>query len=57
MNGKLVKTFSNIQSDAGSHQLTWNARDDKGSAVHAGMYLLQLQSGNYTETKKIVVVR
>jgi flagellar hook assembly protein FlgD len=42
---------------AGSHQLTWNAKDEKGNAVVAGIYLLKMQVGNYRETKKIVVIK
>ncbi len=42
---------------AGNHQLTWNARDEKGNAVVTGIYLLKMQAGNYTETKKVSVVQ
>jgi len=41
----------------GTHQLVWNARDEKGNAVVAGIYLLKMQAGNYTETKKVIVVK
>lgn len=57
MNGRLIKTLANEQMQQGSHQLTWNARDEKGNAVGSGIYVLKLQAGDYIETKKILVVK
>jgi len=52
-----VKTLADVQMQQGAHQLIWNARDEKGNAVNGGVYLLKMQAGNYTETKKIVVMK
>lgn len=57
MNGRLIKTLANEQMQQGTHQLIWNARDEKGNAVNAGIYILRLNAGTYTETKKISVIR
>jgi photosystem II stability/assembly factor-like uncharacterized protein len=57
LNGRLIKTLADVQMQQGTHQLTWNAKDEKGSAVVAGIYLLNLQAGDYIETKKLSVVR
>jgi flagellar hook assembly protein FlgD len=57
VNGRLVKAFTSVPADAGSHRLTWNARDNNGNAVHAGIYLLKLQTGNYSQTTKIVLMK
>ena len=56
MNGTLIKTLANTQMEHGNHQLIWNARDEKGSPVTGGIYLLKLQAGDYSETKKMSVV-
>ena len=56
MNGKLIKTLAGAQMQAGIHQLTWNAKDEKGNAVGSGIYSLKLQAGNYIEKKKVSVV-
>jgi flagellar hook assembly protein FlgD len=56
MMGRLVKTLTDAQIPAGTHQLVWNSKDEKGNAVVAGIYLLNLQAGDYTETKKISIV-
>jgi blue copper oxidase len=55
--GRFVKAFVNLPSNAGEHQLIWNARDENGNAVNAGIYFLKLQAGAYSETKKIVVMK
>jgi hypothetical protein len=57
MTGRLVQTLTNTELQQGTHQLTWNAKDEKGNAVVAGIYFLKMQAGNYTETKKLVVVK
>jgi len=57
MNGRLVKTLANEQMQAGAHQLKWNAKDEKGNTVNAGIYFLRMNADNHTETKKISVVR
>jgi len=47
MNGRLIKTFADTQMQAGTHQLTWDARDEKGKPVSTGIYLLKMQAGNF----------
>jgi hypothetical protein len=57
INGRLIKVLANEQMQPGNHQLIWNAKDEKGSPVVAGVYLLKLQTGNYTEVKKMSLVK
>ena len=42
---------------AGNHQLTWNANDENGNAMCSGIYLLRFNTGSYSETKKISVIK
>jgi len=55
MTGRLVKIIASAQMQAGTNQLTWNTKDEKGNAVSAGIYFLQIQTENYSETKKLLV--
>lgn len=55
--GRLIKVLANTQLQPGTHQLTWITKDENGNAVDAGMYILKMQVGEYTETKKISVIR
>jgi len=53
--GRLVKTLANAEMKVGTHQLSWNAKDEKQSKVGSGIYFLKMQLGNYSEIKKLVV--
>ena len=55
--GRLIKMLANAEMQPGIHQLTWNAKDGKGNAVSEGIYILKMQTGNYSETRKLVLVK
>jgi hypothetical protein len=57
IDGRLIKTLADAEMQAGTHQIVWNAKDEKGNAVSAGIYLLRMQAGNYSETKKLLIVK
>ncbi len=51
--GRMIKTIFNGSVLKGSHTLHWNNEND----LKAGMYLLHLDAGNYSETKKLSIGR
>ena len=55
--GKLVRTLAQDIYDAGYHQITWDARDDKGYEIAGGIYFCKLQTENIVTTKKMVAIR
>jgi hypothetical protein len=57
VNGRLIKVLAGAQMQQGSHQLVWNATDAKGNRVIAGIYFLKMQTRNYAEMRKLVIVR
>ena len=57
LSGRLITTLANQKIQAGNHQLTWNANDENGNAVSSGIYLLRLNTGSYSETKKLSVIK
>ncbi|HYV92902.1 MAG TPA: T9SS type A sorting domain-containing protein [Chitinophagales bacterium] len=57
MTGRIVKTLADVEMQEGAQQINWNATDEKGNAVDAGIYFLKLDIGNYSETKKLLVVK
>ena len=57
LSGRLITTLANQKMQAGNHQLTWNANDENGNAVSSGIYLLRLNTGSYSETKKLSVIK
>ena len=57
MLGQKVKTFNMQSAPAGYHALTWNATNDLGAPVAAGVYLYQLQTKGFVKTKKMVLLK
>ncbi len=57
VNGRLVKTLANAQMQPGLHQVTWDANDEEGNNISAGIYFLRIETKEYTETKKIILER
>jgi hypothetical protein len=51
VNGQEVTSFNGI-ADAGEKEIVWNA-----SSVASGVYFYKLQIDNYTETKKMVLLK
>jgi hypothetical protein len=57
MLGREVKTLINQTEDAGYRSVIWNATNDYGKPVSAGIYLYQIQAGEYISTKKMVLLK
>ena len=55
--GRQVKTLINQTQDAGYRSVIWNATNDYGKPVSAGIYLYQIQAGEYISTKKMVLLK
>jgi flagellar hook assembly protein FlgD len=56
MLGKEVKTLINQTQDAGYRSVIWNATNNYGKPVSAGIYLYQIQADEYMQTKKMVLL-
>jgi PKD repeat protein len=57
MMGREVKTLVNQTQDAGYRSVVWDATNDYGKPVSAGIYLYQIQAGEYIQTKKMVLLK
>ena len=57
MLGRQVKTLINQTQDAGYRSVIWDATNDYGKPVSAGIYLYQIQAGEYMRTKKMVLLK
>ena len=57
MLGKQVKTLINQTQDAGYRSVIWDGTNDYGNPVSAGIYLYQIQAGEYMQTKKMVLLK
>ena len=57
MLGRQVKTLINHTQDAGYRSIIWDATNDYGKPVSAGIYLYQIQTGDFIQTKKMVLLK
>ena len=55
--GRKVKTLVNQAQVAGSQSVVWDANDDYGERVGAGIYLYQIQVGAFVQTRKMVLLK
>jgi formylglycine-generating enzyme required for sulfatase activity len=57
MMGRVVKTLMNGSQTAGYKSIQWNATNDEGAPVSAGLYLYTIQAGEFRQTKKMVLLK
>jgi len=55
--GQKVRTFHYQNTSAGYHSVTWDATNDLGQQVGAGVYLYQLQTKDFVKTRKMVLLK
>ena len=55
--GRQVQTLINQNQDAGYKSVTWDATNDYCEPVSAGIYLYQIQAGEFRQTKKMVLLK
>ena len=55
--GQLVRTLVDEEKIPGSYEVTWDGKDDSGKKIASGTYFYQLKTGDFTGTKKMVLVR
>lgn len=55
--GRRVRTLLDADLPAGSHDARWDARDDAGAPVHAGLYWARLESEGRVAVRRVVVAR
>ncbi len=57
MNGKLVKTLLNQLQTAGYKSIQWNSTNNKDEPVSAGLYLYTIQTGEFMQSKKMLLLK
>ncbi len=58
MSGRLVKELIATEDHTpGHHEVVWNGRNDADRQVASGTYFYRLETSNYSETKRMVLVK
>jgi hypothetical protein len=55
--GRKVRTLVNEFRVAGTHQTDWDGRSDDGIVVATGVYFYRIQAGEFTSTRKMVLMK
>jgi len=55
--GQLVRTLISDNVAAGPHTIEWNGMDDSRNRVTSGVYYYKLNAGDYTSTKKMILLK
>jgi hypothetical protein len=57
MAGNTVKTIVNETKSAGFNSEQWNANNNQGHTVSAGVYFYTIQAGDFIDTKKMILLK
>jgi len=57
MMGRIIRTLVSNQQSAGYKSIQWNATNNAGAPVSAGLYLSMIQAGDFRQTRKIVLLK
>ena len=57
MLGKVVNNLINKNQNSGSKSVQWDATNNQGEPVSAGVYLYKIQAGNFSQTKKMILLK
>ena len=57
MMGRVVRNLVSSQQNAGYKSIQWDATNNQGQPISAGLYLYKIQAGDFSQTKKMVLLK
>ena len=57
MLGKVVNNLVDANQSSGYKSVQWNATNNQGEPVSAGVYLYKIQAGDFVDTKKMILLK
>ena len=57
MMGKLIKNLVNEKQSSGQNSIIWNATNNSGNQVSAGLYIYTVKTSNHKQSKKMLLVK
>jgi hypothetical protein len=55
--GQKVRSLTNREFTAGTHQVYWDGLDEFGKEAPAGVYFYQIQAGSFQATNKMLLIK
>ena len=57
MEGKFIRRIEAGHKDAGSYEVKWNGLDERGQQVTSGVYFYRLDAGEFSDMKKMILIK
>ena len=57
MLGNVVSNLINTNQSSGYKSIQWDATNNQGQPVSAGVYLYKIQAGDFVDTKKMILLK
>ena len=57
MLGNVVNNLVNTNQSSGYKSIQWDATNNQGQPVSAGVYLYKIQAGDFVDTKKMILLK
>ena len=55
--GQKVRTLVNENQKAGYQRIEWDSKNDKGEEVASGIYFYRIKADEFTQARKMVILR
>jgi flagellar hook assembly protein FlgD len=55
--GRSIKSLVNSNQTAGYRSIQWNATNNLGEPVFAGMYIYMIQAGEFRQVRKMILLK
>jgi len=57
LRGGLIRTLVDSQKPAGSYTVFWDGTDEQGRKAPSGVYLYRIKAGDFSQTRKMVLLK
>tara|TARA_B100000674_G_C37048116_1_gene561650 strand:- start:183 stop:497 length:315 start_codon:yes stop_codon:yes gene_type:complete len=57
MLGNIINQLVNEDQNSGYKSIQWNATNNQGQSVSAGVYIYSIEAGDFRQTKKIILLK
>lgn len=57
ISGRIVAVLTDGHLGAGEHARVWDGRNSEGKRVSPGVYMVQMTTSDFSETRKAVVLK
>ncbi len=55
--GRRVRNLVATDLAAGTHESTWDGRDDRGQPLSSGVYVLRLRAGDFAQSRRVALIK